>query len=157
MRSAAELVEAVQAAGGLVEVFPDGRAKITGSVPAELVEEIKAGREAFLEAWEGERRGRYLRVPPPWLPLRREPIAWRLEVRRRVKRFAEKQGEAVCAWVNDRAEVYAERMGWEDRAPLNAALADLLHWQYSHWPEPERQLAILGEVAETFQQMETAR
>lgn len=144
-----ELVAAVQAAGGDVQRFSDGRTNLKGQIPAELVALIKADREAFLDAWDAEIKGRYERVPPENLRMRSEPPRWRKDVYRRVEGYVRRQGSAVCLWVTMRATAYWEA-GMASEAATASALDDVLHWQMSHRPNPEWQLETFDEVAEFF-------
>lgn len=146
-----DIVQAVLAAGARVEFLGSGKAKIVGSVPAEIVEAIKADREGFLDAWQAEERGRYGRVPPQDLPMRQDPPRWRPDVYRRVEAYVRHQGGELCLWTTLRATAYHDsKEGWSAAAATAAALADVLHWQMSHRTDPEWQLQTFGEAAEFF-------
>lgn len=144
-----EMVAAVQAVGGGVTRFSDGKAKLSGPIPADVLHAIKENREAFLEAWETDQKDRWDRVPPENLLLRKEAPRWRQEVYRRVERYVRSQNAQVTAWAVLRATAY--RMAnefWDDKQCTAAALADVLHWQLGRFASPEGQLAIHDEVIE---------
>jgi len=144
----AELVASVQAAGGDVTRLGSGQAKLTGNIPPDLVHAIKADRDAFLEAWDDERKGRWDRVPPEKLLMRQEPPRWRMDVYQRVERYVRGQSDEVAGWVVQRGEAY-RRGGelWNDQDCVASAMADVLHWQMNRFPSPEWQLAVFDEVA----------
>jgi len=149
-----EIVAAVQASGARVEDLGQGRAKIVGKVPAEVLEAIRLNREAFLQAWTDEQRGRYGKTPPDCLLLRGEAPKWRPDVYRRVETWVRRQGEQVCLWATLRATAYWEAkqaVGWKPEEATAAALADVLHWQMSHWEKPEWQLQVFEEAVQEFQ------
>lgn len=142
-----ELVRAVRAAGARVEALGGGRAKIVGQVPQEVLAGIRAEREAFLEAWTDEIKGRYGSVPPADLVLRTEPPVWRSDVYCRVETYVRRQGEEVCLWATLRATAYQDAMGWSPLDCCAAAWSDVLHWQMERFKDPESQLAVFEEVA----------
>lgn len=135
----AKIIAAVEASGASIRILPDGRATLVGSVPEEVLAAIRADREAFLEAWDADRRDRYLRCPPPNLLLRSSPPEWRREVRRRVEEFALGQGSEVARWALLRATDYREaKPTWSESEAAAAALIDLLQWQWgSRHEQPE--------------------
>lgn len=151
-----ELVVAVQAAGARVQKLGDGKAKLVGAeLPRHLVEEIRLQREAFLDAWDADLKGRWGKVPPQDLPMRSEPPKWRKDVYHRVERWVRRQGGDVCLWATLRAEAYFSAMegkGWDAASATASALADVLHWQMSHWENPEWQLGVFEEVAKAGEQ-----
>lgn len=143
------LVESVRRAGASVRSLGDGRFSLLGSVPEDVLTEIRANRDEFLEAWEEDRRHRYLRCPPNDHPLRAKPPHWRADVRRRIDQYALRQGPEVGRWVLLRASAYrdAHAEDWTDAQATNAAMDDLLHWQFAdRHPDPESVLATFDEV-----------
>lgn len=142
------LVKAVNDCGASVRRLPDGKFTLLGSVPDGLLAEIRANRDAFVDAWDEERRTRYLRCPPSNLLLRSAPPAWRADVRRRVESYALGQGGDVGRWALLRGAAYQEaNPKWKPADAAAAALSDLLHWQFSdrHF-KPEEVLLTFDEV-----------
>jgi hypothetical protein len=145
------IVSAVKAAGASVEFLPGGKAKILGVVPPDVMGEIRAQREEFLDAWRDMDRGRWCKCPPGDLVMRKDPPRWRQDVYRRVEAYVRRQGGEVCLWATLRATAYHEaKEGWTAAAATASALADVLHWQMSHRPDPEGQLQTFEEVAAYF-------
>lgn len=142
------LVEAVNACGASVRRLPDGKFTLVGSVPDDLLAEIRANRDAFVDAWDDERRTRYLRCPPSNLLLRSAPPTWRADVRRRVESYALGQGGDVGRWVLLRGAAYQEaNPKWKPADAAVSALADLMTWQFSdRHPQPEEVLRTFDEV-----------
>lgn len=154
-----ELVQAVQAAGGGVQKLDGGKAKLTGQIPAEVVAQIRENREAFLEAWDDELRGRWGRVPAEDTVMRSEPPRWRHDVYVRVERYVRRQGGDVCLWATLRATAYAEKnQDWTSAEATAAALDDVLRWQMAAraTPDPVEQLKIFDEAKAYFTQNENA-
>jgi hypothetical protein len=143
-----DLVAAVEAAGANVRHLSDGRFSLVGFVPDEVLADIRANRDAFLAAWEEERRNRYLRCPPAHLRMRAKPPHWRKDVYRRVEAYAMRQTSEIARWVLLRgAEYHEAHTDWTERDGGAAALADLLHWQFAdRHKEPTDVLTAFDEV-----------
>lgn len=144
----AKLLQAVQACGASVRRLADGKFTLVGTVPDEVLAAIRANRDAFVDAWDDERRTRYLRCPPSNLLLRSAPPTWRADVRRRVESYALGQGGDVGRWVLLRGAAYQEaNPKWKPADAATSALADLLTWQFSdRHPKPEEVLMVFDEV-----------
>lgn len=144
----ANLVAAVQVCGGSVRRLGDGKVSLVGSVTDDVLAAVRANKEAFLEAWEEDRRTRYLRTPPESLLLRTKPTNWRVETRKRVESYALAQGGEIARWVLLRAAAYRQvNPAWREADAASAALCDLLHWQFSDRHDaPEQILHTIDEV-----------
>lgn len=142
------LVNAVNASGASVRRLGDGKFSLVGSVPDEVLAAIRANRDAFIEAYEEERRTRYLRPPPADLLMRGAPPNWRADTRKRVEEYALGQGGDIGRWVVLRGTAYREAYPkWSITEAASAALADLLHWQFSdRHSQPEEVLRGFDEV-----------
>lgn len=146
--SAVDLVQALKAAGGSVQLLGGGKAKLVGVVPDEVLEGIKSDRDAFLDAWQRAETDRYLAVPPVDLVMCDKPPKWRLDVYHRVERYVRTQGPEVTGWAVLRASAYRENFPmWTDREVTASALRDVLQWQMGRYSDPVAQLKTFDEVA----------
>lgn len=148
MRPISELVASARDAGASIRRLDDGRFSLVGSVPDAVLQEIRERREEFIDAWEADRRNRYLQCPPPTLLLRSAPPHGRADVRKRVESYALGQGVDVGRWVLLRGAAYQEaNPKWKPADAATSALADLLTWQFSdRHPKPEEVLMVFDEV-----------
>jgi len=132
--SIAELVAAVAQAGGRL-AWDDGKPRLVGAFSDDLIREIRANRDAFLEAWDAYedelRRGRgWGVVPTGEIPLRQKPPEWRPVDYRRVERWVRRQPDDVVKWAWARSQLYREAFPrWADNSTLAAAFLDLWEWQ----------------------------
>lgn len=138
-----EIVRAVQSYGATVRFLGEGKYTLVGSVPNDVLAAVKARRDDFIRAWEEDRMHRYLRCPPNTLLLRPNPPSWRAAERKRVNAWVMRQGGEVARWALLRASAYKEaKPDWSAAAASDAALADVLHWQFAErHPKPEDVLA----------------
>lgn len=143
-----KLVESVQACGGSVRRLGEGKVSLVGSVPDEILKAVRENREAFLEAWDEDRRTRYLRAPPEHLLMRHKPPTWRADTRKRVEAYALGQGVEIARWTLLRATAYREaNPSWRESDAAAAGLCDLLQWQFSDRHEnPEDVLHAIDEA-----------
>lgn len=141
--SVEEMVAEVQRCGATVRFHGEGKYALVGSVPDAVLRAIRDRRDDFIRGWEEDRVHRYTRCPPTALLLRPSPPTWRADVRKRVNGWVLRQRGDVARWVILRASAYKEaNPEWSHSAASDAALADVLHWQFAErHPRPEDVLA----------------
>lgn len=119
---------ALDRAGGRV-VWADGKPEIVGkAIPKNIIEVIRADKDAFLDDWASYWQHRFDVVPPSDLRMRVVPPAWRNDVYRRIERYVRTQSDPVTRWVFDRACAYTDK-GMPNEPALKSAMLDLLMWQ----------------------------
>lgn len=141
-----EIVLACVAAGAQVKRLADGKATIFGEIPGDVMEAIRADREAFLVAWDEYASDRYGISPPECLMLAPKHPTWTNETRKLCHDHVTRQGPEVMRWCLMRAEAYGKVRDWSDRHRMNAAVRDVIHWQMERYKNPEAVLASLDEA-----------
>lgn len=129
--SASELLDRLHRAGATLEMV-DGKARIRGAaIPAELLAELKANRDAVLAEQERrkvEDKDRYSRVPGDSAPLLARDIAVPPDMRKVIEGYVHRQGRTVQAWVMKRGVEYFD-LGIPATDCDWRACIDLIAWQ----------------------------
>jgi hypothetical protein len=150
-----ELVDAVMEAGARIEGDRKNK-RIVGTVSDEVLAEIKANREEFIDAWTQRQRDRYCKAPPDDLPMRDRGPRWHQGIYKRVERYVRHQTDEVVQWAFHRGDAYL-RQGMNAEEATKASLRDVLHWQLAHHNKPEEVLEGISESVRDWEKQQKER
>jgi hypothetical protein len=129
--SGAELLDQLNRAGGWIEIV-DGKPRIRGAkVSAELMDALRANREAVLAEMERQRaedRDRYCKIPSSDAPIMARDTVLNQGQHWLLERYCFQQGRVVHAWVMRRANEY-HGLGIDAGDCEWRACLDLIAWQ----------------------------